>query len=520
MTRARLARMVLHLVLAATLVTPLVAADEGRLSAQELVYHGGAKIRGDAMAFFAIDHVLDPDRPPIGAAEPATVPVLGLDIDAARVEAAVFESHHIVTAQDAAIQADPRYPPAESPERFELERVKAQLVAQQDDFQINLVPADPGGSVPFTARMQAGRFDPQDAIAMGTGQFRPATASDADVRDPGSPEFWQVRIDAPLVVHEDMAAQTDITFTGTFVLELLGATLEGKAQDADVAIETGVWRDEGLGTGLPVDQPAAAAQRTVFARLTLVDATVRITLQGGSPGVSVAALGLETEHAGEATLLGAVGAVTTSEGVRELDSDRYVIPPLHTVAAGRDANLLALAVTPTAVGGTPAGADPFSGSLPSPLVAIVAVLALLAAAGLGLARRVTRTPDLAQVEAAIEAQRFGLAARLAKRILRAKPASEDAMLGRAIALSKGGHADRAIREIHAHLERRDASDGALHYVLGLAFLDVGREDDARAALAEAVRRTPSLQADVASRLGQQASSPHPPTSFREAHGYA
>lgn len=506
--------------LAATLAAPPAAADVGELRAEASVHAGGSRLTGDAVAFFLVDEVVDPEALP--AVSPATAsdePVLGIDVDAGQLEAMVFERHQIVSAQDLVFQADPRHP-TQPPTRQVLERAKGQLVAQQDKFQVTVLPADPAAAVPFSAKAQAGRMEPVDSLHMGPGRFRHAIAGDVDDRDPQVYDFWNVRIDAPLVVHEDEVGQMDVTFTGDLIIEVLGASLQLRGQDGDLTLETGVWRDPGLGTGAPIDQPAASAQRTVFARILLMDAKVRITVQGGSPGLYVAAPAMDSDNDGQVTLLGAVGRVGVGDEVRELDGDRYVAPPAHHIQVGRDGDLLAVSLAPMSQGPTPAGQALFPATASSLLVGVGAVLALAMAVALGLARRITHTPELAQVEAAIEAQRYGQAARLAKRILRAQPASEDAMLGRAIALSKDGRAGRAIAEIHSHLAKRDASDGALHYVLGLAFLDLGREDDARAALGEAVRRTPALQADVVSRLGQQTSSAPQPTSAREVHGYA
>jgi predicted Zn-dependent protease len=147
-----------------------------------------------------------------------------------------------------------------------------------------------------------------------------------------------------------------------------------------------------------------------------------------------------------------------------------------------------------------------------------AVLALVAAIGVGVLRRVLRMPALADVEHAIEEGEYRRAAHMAGRILSRLPGSEEALLGRAIALSKHGDNQAVVAELSRHLAAKPASDGTLHYVLGLAQLEVGRKEEAQASLKEAVRLTPSLQAEVAPRLGKVFSSPV--TTTKETHGYA
>ncbi|HET6398102.1 MAG TPA: hypothetical protein VFH47_00935, partial [Candidatus Thermoplasmatota archaeon] len=68
--------------------------------------------------------------------------------------------------------------------------------------------------------------------------------------------------------------------------------------------------------------------------------------------------------------------------------------------------------------------------------------------------------------------------------------------------------------------QRDPSDGSLHYVLGLALLDLGKDEEARQALSEAARRTPALAAEVHARLGARGAPPAIQSLSPLQNGYA
>lgn len=516
-------RLLTALALALVAVAPLAAAESGQVSAEAAVYRGGARQHGEALAFYLMSQVaVDPGNevvPPAPVPDGAP-PLLGIDIQAAHLEALVVERTYLHLGSGAVIQPDPRAPP-QQPERIVLEHAHGKLTAQQSLFQVHLVPPGLGQTVPYQATTQSGRFDAQDSVYMSSGQFRRVlTQEDADARNADSPEFWSVRLEEPLVVHEDQAGDLAATFRGDLVLELEGGTLAVRDNEGEHVLESGVW-SESPAPGLAVLDPAATVQREALVRLFLVDAVVRLTVQGGNPALYVAAPSIESEQDGDTTLLGATGSVQSGQATRQLDGERFDLPAGHTLLLRSGDERMDAGFAPSAVPGDAGGGTTFADQGPATMVAVTAILALLAAIGLGVLRRATSPPDLRAVEAAIEAQRFSRAARMAKRILRARPGLEDAVLGRAIALSRAGRAGAAISEIHAQLELRGPTDGSLHYVLGLALLDVGRLDDARVALAEAVRLTPALHEDVASRLGNpQASSSPGPTSLREVHGYA
>ncbi len=515
-TAARLALLLLAGALAAC---PLAAAESGQVTADGVGYRGGARQHGSVAAYFlstgatADSPVPNPLDPPPA---PGEVPVVGLEIKAERIEALAMAQHTLLVGGQARAE-DPRQDNEAAPERVVLDEAQARLAAQQEVFQLHILPAEEGQLIPFQAHGESGTYETYGSLAMGTGKFRPAQGVDTD--DPRAPDavgFWSVVLDTPLVVNADDAAQQDITFVGDLVLEMHGLTLE--AQDADEAavLESGRWTTETV--------PGAVAQETsTLLRLFLTDAQVRISVQGGSPDLYFASPDLVSEQDGDVTLLGATGVLVKDGEASDYRQDRVLLGAGNTLTvATADAARLRLGVEPTPALAPAAATGGFVVRTgPTLWAGLAAVLALAVAVGLGLVRSLGEQANLAAVEAAIEASRYGRAARIAKRILRARPGDEDAILGRAIALSKSGRAGRAIDELQAHLASRGSTDGSLHYVLGLSLLDVGRVEDARAALSHAATQTPALAADIAARLGPNAlAAPAPAPRLGREAGYA
>ncbi len=134
---------------------------------------------------------------------------------------------------------------------------------------------------------------------------------------------------------------------------------------------------------------------------------------------------------------------------------------------------------------------------------LVGALSVTAAIAFGAYTLVAnRFKTMKDVEAAIAAKKYRSAARMAGRLLRRDPDNEDLAVARAVALSRAGANARVVREVSARIERRPPTDGVLHYVLGLAHLALDERDDAFIHLKEAAIMTPSLELDVARRIGR------------------
>lgn len=500
------------------MLAPAAAAEGGALTADAAKYRGGSRQDGDLSALLLVDDVVV--EAPLQGAPQARPSTPYIDLQAERMEAVLIEQRTYVGPQQVGPNTIPTVP-VQDPTALEpdvtqltLAQVHATLTTHQAGFQVHVLALD---GARFTAQTEAGAYDPFDAVYIGDSDFKQRPDElDAVGQDPESPNFWGVSFDAPHVAHREDSGRFGVTIVGDLVLEMTGITLHAAGADGEADLASGSWRESVAGS--PVD-----AKRDVLARLFLQGATLRISTVGGEPLAQWASRGLDAVVDGEATLEGATGTLASDGEVLELRDQTYVVAAGNALRLDPGEGTLAMSVAPApnAQAATPVR----DGEAPALLVAIGAVLALLAAMALGLLRRATTAPDLRSVEAAIEAGRYARAARMAGRILRARPGLEDAVLGRAIALSRAGRSARAVAVVQEQLATRGASDGSLHYVLGLALLDLGRKDEARAALAEAVRRTPALEADVAARLGATAAAlagaaADSASTQREVNGYA
>ncbi|HJQ92678.1 MAG TPA: hypothetical protein VJ874_00160, partial [Candidatus Thermoplasmatota archaeon] len=333
--------------------------------------------------------------------------------------------------------------------------------------------------------------------------------------------FSLVERPGPWVNHGSTAPKVSLTLQGTFTVEMLGVTLTVEDTEGNVTVlESGTWRSPVDPNAPPQASGSAYKVTTRFVRMQLTDAVLEFATDGGAPDLMWAASTASIDFAGRAAVLGAYGKVDSEKtGEIDLRNERHVLP---------EASRVVLTPLPESTLLLDVDETPFSphvatlADVPAPasaaLIGTGAVLALAIAIGIGVLRRVLRLPALADVETAIEEGEYRKAAKLAARILSRLPGSEEALLGRAIALSKVGRHQDVVTELTRHLALRPASDGTLHYVLGLAQIDAGRTPEGHASLREAVRLTPSLQAEVAPRLGKAFSVAQPTT--KETNGYA
>lgn len=428
-----------------------------------------------------------------------------MELSAARVEAVQWvKEYDEVGAAGYGGQGPPTGP---TPEASTLEGAHLVLQSFQSAFEVHVFAPD--GTVPYQLESTGGRIE-ADAPAMGRGSYGPAAAGNPlKEGQADGPDFTLVRRDGDWVVHRSEAPRVGLRATGDFVVEMRGFTLADPAGSGD-ALESGEWTTPVA--GMPAQtQDNARHVRNVFLRLSVTGGTLDLGTEAAVPKVYWAASQVTSTHSGPVTLKDATwsdgGALQT----------RAVVAPDSVLDIRAQGSQLDIAVSdaPASPQGLVArGAAPASAAL----VGTGAVLALAAAVGVGLLRRALRQPALADVERAIEEGEYRRAARLAGRILGRLPGSEEALLGRAIALSKDGRPGVVVEELSRHLAERPASDGTLHYVLGLAQLEVGHHEDGQRSLREAVRLTPSLQAEVAPRLGKPFSPPSP--TPRETHGYA
>lgn len=499
-----LSRRLLATALLALLASAPAAAAETEALASLAVYEDHAQQSGDLALFFLRQNA------EIGGSAGDAQPWLAAH---ARSATAVLWQHDL----DAVRSPVPGAPleltgPSESsgPDVRTYEDVSFALAGFQEHFEVHLFAME--GTVPYHLESGGGTLKADSPARIGRGGFgsdaaRGPTLSGA----PGPDDFAYVERAGEWVVQTDSQPHVALAATGDLVLEVVGFTLRAEDAERQEDLASGVWHTPVAGA--PQETSGTAYhKRTVLLRLFLEDATLEVGSDAGSPEVAWAARAVSSAHSGPVVLREAV-----LENAGPVQQTRYVVPAGSLLAIEPAEERLSFRIDESGLG--PRGTvSAVSSPASAALVGTGAILALGAAVGVGVVRRVLRLPALKDVETALEEGEYRKAARLAGRILARTPDSEEALLGRAIALTKSGRPNEVVAEVSDHLRRRPATDGTLHYVLGLAQLETGRRDEGQASLKEAVRLTPSLQADVAPRLGK-GFSPHPPTP-RESHGYA
>lgn len=282
------------------------------------------------------------------------------------------------------------------------------------------------------------------------------------------------------------AANGHAVLLGDFVLEFFGPAGQlATASDSRELVS-------GLESNLVA--PGIYEVNETFIRLAVQGG--RLEIQAPSDSDLQLALNLAVATARGVRVQGATGELQLQDGTQRLGGVDAELEGSVRLELEPRGNQLVSQITGLGPDGRPIPAIT-SASPQGPVVAALSLALSILAVGLVLSvlvfKRLQRLPTMADVEAAIEAGHYRRAATDAKRILQRSPRSEDAMLSRAIALTKGGRAQMAVVELEAHLAQTSSTDGALHYVLGKAYEELGLYEQARAAMDEAAKRTPQLE---------------------------
>ncbi|MES2153673.1 MAG: hypothetical protein V4510_00875 [bacterium] len=387
----------------------------------------------------------------------------------------------------------------------------ATLRGVQSYYTINVLRRD-GAPLDLAASYKRADLAPMSAPAMDEGGI--AAADPGRASDVGG-SSWSRPVVPGDHIETAFTGTGSIDITGNVVVEIVGI---------DFTLTDGAdQRTLHSGTDHQATGPApAGAMSYHFLRLQIAGGRLHVEMNDD-------ATDLRWTSTQSTALIEGPFALESAKGTVHLDDGQDVALASQTLS-GDGSNSLKIAPGSQQLSGqvtrqtvqpqTTVAASAASG--PLALAAITAVVLALALAIVALARR-RHTPLLAEVEAAIEAGHYRRAARDAGRILRRRPNMEDALLSRAIALCKSGHPERVVREVQAHLVKGKPTDGSLHYVLGLAYLDLGQRPQAEAVFQEALRRTPSLLNDVQGKLGVAGTTtrtPGPLQGPESTHGYA
>lgn len=336
----------------------------------------------------------------------------------------------------------------------------------------------------------------------------------------GEPSFWTLPHTPGARVNTVVRnGAVHLVLEGDFTLEVMGVDfLMRDAAGRTTMLHSGTDRD-GWVPGIE----SARAVTSSFLRITVTGGHADILVRDDATAVEWTGLRAATVTDGAVSMSQASGLAEFGGEERRIEGESLRSTGVTTLAITAGDGDLPVELTRA----DPAvAARATAPALPGGLAAWIAGGGAFAAAGavaVALAVRRRHVPALADVEAAIEAGHYRRAAADAARILRHRPTSEDALLSRAIALCKAGRPKRVVAELLRHLHARKPSDGSLHYVLGLAYLDMGQRAHAAEVFGEAVRRTPSLLTDVQGKLGGPGTTSRtqqPLPGPESTHGYA
>jgi len=354
--------------------------------------------------------------------------------------------------------------------------------------------------------------------SQGIDEMQP---TDPNPSDMPNARFWPHALGGAMVLlTPDPASSLDLT--GDFVLEVIGLQGTLHADSGDHDVRSGDWQTP-VAPGVPL--AVAHNEDRAFVRIAVHSGSLHVRSAADAP-MQWAADGGGFQLSGAAQFHAARGAAVTPSGDQvQVDAASFTVQGPLGLQASPDVAGVHTRLWGIGPDGQPIAPAGQAARLPLdlalPLAAVAAGLAALAILAWAALRRFGPAPRMEDVEAELAAGRYLRAARDAGRILRRSPQLETALISRAIALTKAGRPQRVVREVQAHLARRAPSDGVLHYVLGVAQLDLGARPEAEAAFAQAVRRTPALAADVNSRLPSASSAPNPsPGPLADGHAYA
>lgn len=345
---------------------------------------------------------------------------------------------------------------------------------------------------------------------------------DAATQEAPAWDFAQFDVPSPMVVTVPDGTAT-LTVEGDFILEMRGVNGTIAGDLGSRAVASGRWNQP---MHPAAGNPVLYEEHNVFLRIWVTDGSATFTF-GADATTQWAGQGAGYALAGKATFESATGAVTTESGQEvAVNAASYTLDGRHDLQMVSEPSGLDIQLRGYDADGNPlvpggAAVQRVPEALLAGIALVIVVLAAVAGAAWLAQRRLRHEPTMADVEAALEAGQFRRAAREAGRILRHKPGMETAVISRAIALSKAGRNARVVTEVEDHLKQSDPTDGVLHYVLGVAYSDLGQPAAAEAAFQEALTRTPDLLPEVRSRLPAGSRIPAPSKKApAETHGYA
>ena len=455
---------------AAILAAPGVVALEGQAGSVE--YGGGIRHGGD-LSLFSIDEEFS---------STGVYPPLRMALGASSLWGQFHETQ-VYEAPGFAFDLPNAGPQLVGQEDVPLQTAALDVLGSVSQFKINVFAWDGPANLDLKGpKMIAGAES--GATLAGNGLQAGSSVGDRDPRAADQTTFTPRTINHDLIIaRSDRQVPHSVEISGNFVVEIMGLHVALDADDYSAEFRTGE-ETETTAAGL------VTQGQTRLLRLFVEDGVLDLDLKNSDANVAYALTGgVARSETGTATfrdITTATGFQTTSvlRGPFVIEerpgSGGLAVMTQSSSAPGAEASPMASLAAAPATGWILGGAM------------VLAVIAIVV--------REFRAPNIRSIEYALEAGHYRKAARLSTRVLRHDPLDESAQLSRAIAWSRAGRQGRVVRVLEPFLDRHEPSDGTIHYVLGLARHDLGQVDEARDAMAEAVRRTPSLLGEVIGEL--------------------
>ncbi len=425
------------------------------------------------------------------------------------------------------------------PRILELEHASLEITANDASFRFHVLRDHEDSLFKIQTAGTEVQIKPADRIVVASDGIKPTSkpgrlgidelgssvASEVDkvgdaIYGPWNSSWTWPVYDGPWIIASAAGADNSLSFNGDYVVEFYGVTVRASNQGQSWEIRSGA-PEEPLHDDLgPIIGDGARYSNRTFVRLHVQAGAFDLQAINPEGLTQYAVRAAKAATDGQVRMESARGTVYYGGEEYAIDPMTYFIDGRYSLTARAEGEAIALSLEKQT------GSGPLEDLLPRPApatstqvaVGSVAPLIIVGAAvfllivGTGARYWAIRRWDQEDLEAALEGQEYDKAARIGQHLLSRDYANEDAAIGRAIALTKGGDPDQAIVELHERFHEREPSDGVLHYVLGLAHVALNQIEQARAAFSEAVSRTPDLLAELQANPDTAGVLPRSPAS--------
>ncbi len=426
------------------------------------------------------------------------------------------------------------------PDFIPLTNATIEIVANDPQFRIHVLAPLDGPTFNVQSRGTEVEYHPVNRLLVDMKGLRQAPEPDRlgvvatasavagevvkvfrEVQGPWNLSFTPTTYEGDWIIANAGGGDNTFSLHGDLILEIYGVTIRASNATQSVEIETGS-RNEPLNDDADVVVGAVARySNETFVRLYMkqAHANLQVVNPEGSAQYAMDRAAAATE--GRVLMQAAQGRIHHGGQATDIGPRTYIVEGRYAISVAGKGEQMRLTLDRQPESGTledlirpvePASSQQVRTTSPIAPLAIVGSAILLLVAGTAARVWAMRRLDQDDLEAALESQEFGRAARIGQQLLRRDYGNEEAAIGRAIALTKAGAPNQAIVELHERFHEGDPSDGVLHYVLGMAHLALDQREQARSAFSEAVRRTPDLLQDIQANPDTAAVLPRPPAN--------